>query len=103
MARRDAGFRRQQDLADLVSSGRSATISGWENDHAVPDLASLVKLIEALDVEPLWLITGRGPMRREPPGDVERRYRMIQAIARGDDLDAIDRLLDELGGEDAPD
>lgn len=46
-ARNRKGLERQQDLADLVAKGRTATISEWENDQKAPGYESLVALTEA--------------------------------------------------------
>lgn len=56
VARRRAGLR-QQDLADRMGN-HQAGISMWESGKVVPQITSIARLAEALEMEPGELLRG---------------------------------------------
>jgi transcriptional regulator with XRE-family HTH domain len=56
VARRRAGLR-QQDLADRMGNNQ-AGISYWESGKVLPQITSIVRLAEALEIEPADLLRG---------------------------------------------
>jgi len=48
----------QKILADMLGYKRSGSVSYIENNKTPPDIQSLAKIAEALDVDLHWLITG---------------------------------------------
>jgi transcriptional regulator with XRE-family HTH domain len=93
-AREALGWRPEEAAA--IADVSRATIYNWEAGGD-PSAGYLMALVGE-GVSPDYLLRGRLPIMEEPPEDIERRFRAIQAIARGDDADAIDALLDELSG-----
>lgn len=53
------GNESQQSFADFLGIGRS-TLARYESDEYVPDAEVILKLAVSRNVDPLWLLTGRG-------------------------------------------
>lgn len=64
----------QVELARIVlpNSDRGETISGWENDKAVPDATTLGAIAQALGVSADWLLFGSQNGER-PAAQVEQQ------------------------------
>jgi transcriptional regulator with XRE-family HTH domain len=56
--RKDKGLS-QEKLASFLGYKRSGSISNIENDKTAPDIETLEKIAECLDVDLHWLITGK--------------------------------------------
>lgn len=54
----------QQQFADLLGVGR-VSVARYETGARVPDAEFIQVLNEKLGVDPIWLLTGKGP----PPGE----------------------------------
>jgi len=64
----------QEQLAQLVGTGRAGTVSGWEQEHVIPDHATLhliASLTRASEKTYLWLIEGgvEPPLAAHGPDD----------------------------------
>lgn len=55
----------QQALAEKAGVNR-VTVTGWEKDDYQPNGANLQALSEALDCDPLWLVSGKGNSEAKP-------------------------------------
>lgn len=76
------------------------TIGRWERGEQVPDTNDLVNILGLYpDINPTWLLTGEGPMKRgdtsgtSPPLDEE----LLQAV-----LEAVEEYLDQVKGRLKP-
>lgn len=49
----------QQTLAEMAGVNR-VTVTGWEKDDYQPNGANLQALANALQCDPLWLVSGKG-------------------------------------------
>lgn len=63
----------QEELADVMTGkGRKQTVSGWENDEAVPKTEFLQRAADALDVTVAWLLDGDAGTQPEDDADPSR-------------------------------
>lgn len=56
----------QQALAEKAGVNR-VTVTGWEKDDYQPNGANLQALSDALNCDPLWLVSGKGEPSTAPP------------------------------------
>ena len=65
-AARKAAAVTQKELAGLIGAKHNS-VSDWENDKNMPDPDTIVRVCEALNVEPGYLLMNNIPDRSEPP------------------------------------
>lgn len=71
--RKDKGLS-QKEFAELLGYKRHTTVSNLEADRAAPDIKTLVKIAEILNIDLHWLITGENfnPQKR-----IESRFKEL--------------------------
>lgn len=65
-AARKAAAVTQKELAELIGAKHNS-VSDWENDKNMPDPDTIVRVCEALNVEPGYLLMNNIPDRSELP------------------------------------
>ena len=68
---------RQADLARACNIS-TASVNNWFSGqtHSLKG-GNLIKVAEVLNVNALWLSTGKGPMRKKSPAELEESRRVI--------------------------
>ncbi len=93
-ARKSKGLS-QQDLASAVDVAGASTVSSWERGYNAPDIETLVKICEVLEV-PIKKMFGQEEGGGEAPGITisYREQQLILAYRRSPSMQsAVDRIL----------